>query len=124
EGREDVSTVALSPSPPPPPDADPDVVLHVPEGDVREPELSIVIPALHEEPTITDFVAWCHEGMKKAGIVGEILIVDSGSDRTTELALAGGARVLKTPRRGLGRAYLDAIPFIRGRYVVMGDADC
>ncbi len=57
-------------------------------------------------------------------MVGEILIVDSGTDRTTELALAGGARVLRTPKRGLGRAYIDALPFIRGRYVVMGDCDC
>ena len=39
------------------------------------------------------------------------------------IALAGGARVLKTPKRGLGRAYIDAIPFVRGRYVIMGDAD-
>ena len=62
--------------------------------------------------------------MKAAGVVGEILIVDSGSDRTTELALAGGARVLRTPKRGLGRAYIDALPFIRGRYVLMGDCDC
>jgi glycosyltransferase involved in cell wall biosynthesis len=104
--------------------ADPDVVLLVPEDDAREPELSIVIPALNEELTIADFVAWCHEGMKKAGVVGEILIVDSGTDRTTELALAGGARVLRTPKRGLGRAYLDALPYIRGRYVLMGDCDC
>ena len=28
-----------------------------------------------------------------------------------ELALAGGARVLRTPKRGLGRAYIDAIPY-------------
>ena len=61
---------------------------------------------------------------KAAGIRGEILIVDSSDDDTAELALAGGARVLKTPRRGLGRAYIDALPFIRGRYVLMGDADC
>jgi hypothetical protein len=40
------------------------------------------------------------------------------------MAVAGGARVLKTPKRGLGRAYIDALPYIRGRYVVMGDADC
>jgi glycosyltransferase involved in cell wall biosynthesis len=104
--------------------ADPEVALHVPEGDVADPELSIVIPALNEELTIADFVAWCHEGMKKAGVRGEILIVDSGKDRTMELALAGGARVLKTPKRGLGRAYLDALPYIRGRYVLMGDCDC
>jgi glycosyltransferase involved in cell wall biosynthesis len=104
--------------------ADPEVTLHVPEGDVADPELSIVIPALNEELTIAEFVAWCHEGMKKAGVRGEILIVDSGKDRTMELALAGGARVLKTPKRGLGRAYLDALPYIRGRYILMGDCDC
>ena len=104
--------------------SDPDVTLYVPENDVADPELSIVIPALNEQLTIEDFVAWCHEGMKKAGVRGEILIIDSGQDRTTELALAGGARVLKTPKRGLGRAYLDALPHIRGKYVLMGDCDC
>jgi glycosyltransferase involved in cell wall biosynthesis len=101
-----------------------DVRLHVPEQDLPDPELSIVIPALNEELTIADFVAWCHEGLREAGVRGEILIVDSSDDATAELALARGARVLKTPRRGLGRAYIDALPHIRGRYVVMGDADC
>src|SRR5262249_52955197 len=43
---------------------------------------------------------------------------------TAEIAVARGARVLKTPKRGLGRAYIDALPFIRGKYVLMGDADC
>jgi glycosyltransferase involved in cell wall biosynthesis len=104
--------------------ADPDVTLLIPAQDVAEPELSIVIPALNEELTIADFVAWCHEGMKKAGVRGEILIVDSGKDRTTEIALGLGARVLKTPKRGLGRAYQDALPYIRGKYVLMGDCDC
>ncbi|HVV17131.1 MAG TPA: glycosyltransferase family 2 protein [Polyangia bacterium] len=106
------------------PGGDPEIELLLPANDVAEPELSIVIPALNEQLTIADFVAWCHEGMKKAGIVGEILIVDSGKDKTTELALAGGARVLRTPKRGLGRAYIDALPYVRGRYVVMGDCDC
>ncbi|HMF41644.1 MAG TPA: glycosyltransferase family 2 protein, partial [Polyangia bacterium] len=96
----------------------------LPAADVADPEISIVVPALNEELTIADFVAWCHAGLAAAGVVGEILIVDSGSDRTTELALAGGARVLRTPKRGLGRAYIDALPFIRGRYVLMGDCDC
>src|SRR4029078_2138937 len=74
--------------------------------------------------TTADFCACSHAGLAAAGVVGEILIVDSGSDRTTELALAGGARGLRTPRRGFGRAYIAALPFVRGRYVVMGDCDC
>jgi hypothetical protein len=103
---------------------DPELELLVPAVDVEEPDVSIVIPALNEELTIVDFVRWCHEGLAEAGVVGEILIVDSSTDATAELAVAEGARVLRTPKRGLGRAYMDAIPFIRGRWIVMGDADC
>ena len=88
------------------------------------PELSIVIPALNERLTITEFVRWCRAGLRQAGVAGEIIIIDSSTDETPRLALAAGARVLRTPRRGLGRAYKDAIPFIRGNYVLMGDADC
>ncbi len=96
----------------------------LPAGAVVAPvELSIVIPAMNEELTIAEFVDWCREGLAKAGGSGQILIVDSSSDRTPEIAVAHGAEVLQVPKRGLGRAYIDAIPFIRGRWIVMGDAD-
>lgn len=98
--------------------------LLVPDVDEADPELSIVVPALNEELTIEDFVGWCKIGLESAGIAGEILIVDSSDDATAQRAVAAGARVLRAERAGLGRAYKDAIPFIRGRYVVMGDADC
>ncbi len=102
----------------------PEVFMFLPADDAASPELSIVIPALNEEISIGQFVDWCKQGFAAANVVAEILIVDSSSDRTAEIAVAHGARVLKTPKRGLGRAYIDAIPFIRGRYVLMGDADC
>lgn len=98
--------------------------LLLPRGDVDSPELSIVIPTLDEQLTITQFVQWCHEGLAEAGVSGEIVIVDSSRDATEHLALEAGARVLRTPPRGLGSAYKDAIPYVRGRYVLMGDADC
>src|SRR5213594_3131424 len=103
---------------------DKDVELFVPDEDIADPELSIVIPALNEELTVGRFVDWCREGLREANVRGEIIIVDSSSDQTAEIALSRGARVLKTPKRGLGRAYIDALPFIRGQYVLMGDADC
>jgi glycosyltransferase involved in cell wall biosynthesis len=104
-----------------PPD---DVRLLVPALDVSEPEVTILVPALDEELTIGQFIDWCHEGITGAAASVEILIADSSSDHTAAIALAKGARVLKTPRRGLGRAYIDAIPYARGRFVIMGDADC
>jgi Glycosyl transferase family 2 len=102
----------------------PDVELLVPIVDEPYPEISIVVPAMNERITIGTFVDWCKQGLSAAGIRGEILIVDSSTDETPQIALRHGARVLRTPRRGLGRAYIDAIPFIRGEYVLMGDADC
>jgi len=100
---------------------DVDLRLLIPESDAADPEVSIVIPALNEEVTIAEFVAWCREGLAKVQVRGEILI--SSTDSTAEKALAGGARVLLTPKRGLGRAYIDALPYIRGKYVLLGDAD-
>jgi len=111
-------TTALQPAPAP------ELTLLIPENDVAQPELSIVIPTLNERITIVDFLNWCKEGLAKAGVAGEILIVDSSEDETPWLAVANGARVLRTPKRGLGRAYIDAVPYIRGKYVLMGDADC
>ena len=86
-------------------------------------QLSIVVPALNEEITVGEFVDWCKEGLKRAGVVGQVLIIDSSTDDTARIVLEHGGEVLRTPKRGLGRAYIDAIPYIRGKWVVMGDAD-
>ena len=86
-------------------------------------EVSIVVPSLNEEITAGEFVEWCKEGLKQANVSGQILIVDSSTDRTPEIVLAHGGEVLRTPRRGLGRAYIDAAAYIRGKWIIMGDAD-
>ncbi len=90
-----------------------------------EPDVlvSIVAPCLNEELVVGEFVDWCMEGLAKANVSGEVLIIDSSTDRSAEIAEAHGAKVVRVPKHGLGHAYLDAIPHIRGRYVIMGDCD-
>jgi glycosyltransferase involved in cell wall biosynthesis len=85
--------------------------------------LSIVVPCLNEEQTVGEFVDWCFEGLRKAGVEGEVIIVDSSDDRSPEIAAERGAKVVRVPKRGLGRAYIDAIPHISGDWVLMGDCD-
>ena len=98
--------------------------IEVPANEGPElPELSLVVPAMNEEVTVGEFVDWCLEGIASCGVRGEVIIVDSSQDKTPQIALQHGARVLHASKRGLGRAYIDAIPFVRGKYVVMGDAD-
>ncbi|HLM86999.1 MAG TPA: glycosyltransferase [Solirubrobacteraceae bacterium] len=94
-----------------------------PEVERGPVEVSIVVPCLNEELTIGEFVDWCYEGLAAAGVSGEILIADSSSDRSPIIAAEHGARVITVPRRGIGQAYIDAIPHVRGRVAVMGDCD-
>lgn len=89
----------------------------------QDVELSIVVPALNEQTTVGEFVDWCKAGLDRAGVKGQILIIDSSTDDTARIVLEHGGEVLLTPKRGLGRAYIDAIPYIRGKWIVMGDAD-
>jgi glycosyltransferase involved in cell wall biosynthesis len=93
------------------------------EIDNRPVEVSIVVPCLNEELTVGEFVDWCTEGLAAAGVSGEVLIVDSSSDRSPIIAAEHGARVITVPRRGLGQAYIDAIPHLRGEMAIMGDCD-
>jgi glycosyltransferase involved in cell wall biosynthesis len=86
-------------------------------------EVSIVVPCLNEELTVGEFVDWCSEGLRAAGVTGEVLIVDSSSDRSPVIAAEHGARVISVPRRGLGHAYIDAIPHVRGQIAILGDCD-
>src|SRR4029077_2264278 len=60
-------------------------------GDV---ELSIVVPALNEEITVGEFIEWCKEGLKRSGVRGQILIVDSSTDDTARIVLEHGGEVL------------------------------
>ncbi len=47
----------------------------------------------------------------------------ASTDNTPAIVLEHGGEDLRTPKRGVGRAYLDAIPYIRGKWILMGDAD-
>ena len=102
-----------------------EIELFIPDNDksVANPEITIVVPALNERITIGEFVEWCWEGLKKGDIKGEVIIVDSSSDETPKIALDSGARVLRTPRRGLGQAYIDSMPYINSNFIIMGDCD-
>ena len=93
---------------------DREVCLMVPAFDIANPEFSIVIPALNEVLTIGPFVDWCHEGLRRARS-GEILIVDSSTDGTAQIAFQG--RASSKRQGGLGRAYMMRFPsFVESMY--------
>jgi glycosyltransferase involved in cell wall biosynthesis len=86
-----------------------------------KPYISVIIAALNEEPAIAKVI----DSVPK-NLVNEIVVVDNGSkDRTAEVASAAGARVVKEPIPGYGRAFRAGLRSISPRceIVVFLDGD-
>ncbi len=90
----------------------------------HELDVSVVMPCLNEAGSVGICVAKAFEGIRLAGLVGEVLVVDNGSwDGSADIARKAGARVVEQPQRGYGNAYRTGFAETRGRIVVMGDSD-
>src|SRR3989454_526097 len=86
------------------------------------PQVSVVIPTMNEEASIGAVI-----DEVQTALVGwdlEILIVDTDSrDRTRDIAIGKGARVVPEPRRGYGRAYKTGFAAATGTFIATLDAD-
>lgn len=90
----------------------------------NQPELSIVMPCLDEEDTIGICIEKATRAMRESGIAGEVVVADNGSkDRSREIAISLGAKVIDVADRGYGAALMGGIREARGRYLLMGDCD-
>jgi glycosyltransferase involved in cell wall biosynthesis len=77
--------------------------------------VSVVIPTYNEEEGIGRVLADL-----AAVRIDEIIVVDSDStDRTRDVAAAGGARVIREPARGYGRACLTGLAAVTSPDVVV-----
>jgi hypothetical protein len=89
-----------------------------------EIDVTVVLPCLNEKDAVGLCVAQAIEAMRNGGIGGEVIVVDNRStDGSAEVAAAAGARVIREPRRGYGRALRTGFEQARGTVVVMADAD-
>src|SRR5829696_1198029 len=96
----------------------------LPETEVAEPLVSVVIPCLNEAGSVGDCVRDARHALDGSGISGEIIVVDNGSsDGSAAVAAGAGARVIQEPRRGYGNAYAAGFGEARGRFILMSDAD-
>lgn len=95
-----------------------------PSGSDATPiEVSVILPALDEERTISNCITKIRKVFSDNSINGEIIVADSSSDKTQEIASSLGAKVIRAEKNGYGNAYLAGFKHARGQCIVMGDAD-
>lgn len=88
-------------------------------------KVSIIIPTMNEEASIGVVLDTLHDAMKDFEDGYEVVVVDTESkDRTVEIALSKGAKVIDEPRRGYGRAYKTGFERAEGEVIATLDADC
>jgi len=86
-------------------------------------DVSVVIPTKNEEFSIGVCIEKIINVFEKNKINGEIIVSDSSSDRTPEIAASLGAKVVSPDKLGYGYAYRYGFKHATGEYIVMGDAD-
>ena len=92
--------------------------------DEKPVEVSVVLPCLNEEKTLAACIRAAKQALRDADIAGEIVVADNGSeDRSPEIAVAEGARVVAVPHRGYGNALRHGFNEARGRFLVFLDSD-
>ena len=82
--------------------------------------IAVLIPCYNEELTVSQVVADFRAALPEA----EILVFDNNSkDRTAELALQAGARVIPSPRQGKGHVVRHMFDSVDADFYLMVDGD-
>ena len=89
------------------------------------PPISVLVPAFNEERWIAATIESVRQSFSAVGAPDyELIVCDNNStDRTAELAQAGGARVVFEPHNQIARARNAAANAARGRWLIFLDAD-
>lgn len=90
----------------------------------ERPDVSVILPCRNEEATVGICVDGARNFLKRAGLTGEVIVVDNGSeDASAEAAEFHGAVVLKESAEGYGKALRAGIAAARGEVLLMADSD-
>ncbi len=89
----------------------------------NRPELSVVLPAQDEEKAIGQCLKQIKEVLAENSINGEIIVSDSSTDKTAEIAKSMGVKVICHGLNGYGRALLKGFNQASGQFIFMADAD-
>ncbi|MFH0870482.1 MAG: glycosyltransferase family 2 protein [archaeon] len=85
--------------------------------------VSVILPCRDEEKTVGECIKRIRQVFSENGINGEIIVSDSSSDSSADVAMKLGARVIRHNKEGYGAAYHEGFRYAKGDVIIIGDAD-
>lgn len=95
----------------------------LPADSEATPTISLVMPTLNEEEGIRECIQRAKNAFRELDVQAEIIVSDSSTDMTPEIAHEEGAIVVTPDGKGYGYAYKYAFDRARADIIAMGDAD-
>jgi len=86
-------------------------------------EVSVVLPCQNEEVALGECIKQIKEVFKENNIRGEIIVSDSSTDKSPDIAKKSGVVLVKHNKEGYGNAYLEGFKHINGKYIFCADPD-
>jgi glycosyltransferase involved in cell wall biosynthesis len=89
----------------------------------KNPEISIIFPCRNEEEALPFCLKKIKEVIEKNKLSAEIIVSDSSTDRSPEIARKENVILVKHDKEGYGNAYLEGFKKTKGKYIFMADSD-
>jgi len=86
-------------------------------------DLSVILPCRNEEEALEECIIKIKEVFKNHRINGEIIVSDSSTDRSPEIARKLGVVLVKHDKEGYGAAYLEGFKAAKARHFFCADPD-
>ncbi len=86
-------------------------------------DVSVILPCRNEELTIGKCIQQIKYVFKKNKINGEIIVSDSSTDSSPDIARKHNVKLIKHDKKGYGIAILEGIKKAKGKHIIIGDAD-
>ena len=87
------------------------------EDALRNIELSIILPCRNEEEALDYCLNQIKEVVRENDIRAEIIVSDSSTDFSPDIARNHQVELIKHDKEGYGIAYLEAFQHAKGKYV-------
>jgi len=87
------------------------------------PEISVILPCRNEEESLDFCLNQIKKTIKQHNLSAEIIVSDSSTDKSPQIAQKHNVVLLKHNKEGYGMAYLEAFKIAKGKYFFMADCD-